>query len=132
MPPSAFWIRAWFPICILRLSTTPLPTLCAGIARIPSSFWAPASHMYVGYHQEVEKEIDTAYCQAHSIPILRREVGGGAVYLDSGQLFFQCVFHRERAPRRVEDIYQLFLQVPGLGTEDFVKAIVGAREGWPG
>jgi len=69
-------------------------------------------YVCVGYHQEVEKEIGVEYCRAHDIPILRREVGGGAVYLDSGQLFWHVIFHRERVPRQVEEIYRLFLQGP--------------------
>jgi lipoate-protein ligase A len=69
-------------------------------------------YVCVGYHQEVEKEVDVEYCRAHHLPILRREVGGGAVYLDSDQLFWQIVFHQRRAPRQVEEIYRLFLRGP--------------------
>ncbi len=77
------------------------------------SLMSPAEpYVCVGYHQEVEKEIDVEYCRAHDIPILRREVGGGAVYLDSGQLFWHVIFHRERVPRPVEEVYRLFLQGP--------------------
>ena len=77
------------------------------------SLMSPAKpYVCVGYHQEVEKEIDVEYCRAHDIPILRREVGGGAVYLDSGQLFWHVIFHRERVPRQVEEVYWLFLQGP--------------------
>lgn len=69
-------------------------------------------YVCVGYHQEVEKEVDVEYCRAHHLPILRREVGGGAVYLDSDQLFWQIVFHHRRASRQVEEIYRLFLRGP--------------------
>lgn len=33
----------------------------------------------VGFHQEVEREIDLEYCRRHGIPVVRRVVGGGAV-----------------------------------------------------
>ncbi len=69
-------------------------------------------YVCVGYHQEVEKEVEVEYCSAHSLPILRREVGGGAVYLDSDQLFWQIIFHHQRAPRQVEEVYRLFLSGP--------------------
>ena len=44
-------------------------------------------YVCIGYHQDLEKEVDLAYCQSRGLPILRREVGGGAVYLDDGQIF---------------------------------------------
>jgi len=42
-------------------------------------------YVCIGFHQEMDKEIDLDYCRAQAIPVLRREVGGGAVYLDGGQ-----------------------------------------------
>ena len=66
-------------------------------------------YVCIGYHQEVEKEIDLEYCRSRGIPVLRREVGGGAVYLDGGQLFVQWIFHRENLPRQVEEVYKLFI-----------------------
>ncbi len=32
-----------------------------------------------GFHQEVEREIDIEYCRTHSIPLVRRVIGGGAI-----------------------------------------------------
>jgi lipoate-protein ligase A len=66
-------------------------------------------YVCIGYHQELDKEIDLEYCRSRDIPILRREVGGGAVYLDDGQLFVQLIFHRENLPRRVEEMYKLLI-----------------------
>lgn len=71
-----------------------------------------APFVSVGFHQEVEKEVDMEYCRSHGIPIVRREVGGGAVYLDHGQVFWHTIFHHQRAPRIVEDVYKLFLSGP--------------------
>jgi lipoate-protein ligase A len=72
-------------------------------------------YVSIGYHQYLEKEIDTEYCQEQGIPIIRREVGGGTVFLDKDQLFFQCVFPRDKAPLRVDRLYEFFLQ-PAVNT----------------
>ncbi len=53
-----------------------------------------APYVCIGYHQDAEQEVDLAYCRAQGIPVFRREVGGGAVYLDGGQLFYQLVLNR--------------------------------------
>jgi lipoate-protein ligase A len=57
---------------------------------------APAEpYVCIGYHQDVTQEVDLEYCRAHGIPVFRREVGGGAVYLDGNQLFYQVVLHKD-------------------------------------
>ncbi len=68
-----------------------------------------APYVCVGYHQDVAKEVDLAYCQAHGLPVFRREVGGGAVYLDSGQLFTQWVFHKDDLPASLEERFRLYI-----------------------
>lgn len=72
-------------------------------------------YVCIGYHQVLEKEIEVEYCQKKGYPILRREVGGGAVYLDKDQLFFQCVFPKDKVPKRLDSLYKLFLQ-PAVNT----------------
>jgi len=67
-------------------------------------------YVSIGFHQVLEKDIDLEYCRESGLPIIRREVGGGSVYLDSDQLFFQCVFPWENAPKRVDFLYKKFLQ----------------------
>lgn len=57
---------------------------------------APAEpYVCIGYHQDLSQEVDLNYCDAHEIPVFRREVGGGAVYLDGNQIFYQIVLHRD-------------------------------------
>jgi lipoate-protein ligase A len=57
---------------------------------------APAEPYFcIGYHQDMDKEVDLDYCAEHGIPVFRREVGGGAVYLDGNQIFYQVVLHRD-------------------------------------
>ena len=74
---------------------------------------APAEpYVCIGYHQDVVQEVDVAYCQEHGIPIFRREVGGGAVFLDGQQVFYQLVLHKD-SPLALGDksaFYQRLLQ----------------------
>jgi lipoate-protein ligase A len=69
-------------------------------------------HPYVciGYHQDLEREVDLGYCREHDLPVARREVGGGATYLDAGQLFVQWVFHREVLPGSLEAKFELYIR----------------------
>lgn len=73
---------------------------------------APAEPYFcLGYHQDAEQEVDLAYCQDQGIPVFRREVGGGAVYLDGQQLFYQLVMHKDNplAPRDKGEFYRKYL-----------------------
>jgi lipoate-protein ligase A len=67
-------------------------------------------YVCVGYHQEPAKEVDLDYCRAHGLPVYRREVGGGAVYLDAGQLFSQWVFHGGHLPVDLEARFELYVR----------------------
>ena len=48
----------------------------------------------IGRHQDLSGEINLDYCQANGVGIVRRITGGGAIYLDEGQLGWELVFHR--------------------------------------
>jgi lipoate-protein ligase A len=52
-------------------------------------------YVCIGFHQDLEQEVDLAYCRQRDLPVFRREVGGGAVYLDGRQIFFQLVLSRD-------------------------------------
>lgn len=67
-------------------------------------------YVCIGYHQDLEREVDLDYCRAHGLPITRREVGGGAVYLDAGQLFVQWIFHRAALPASLEAKFDLYIR----------------------
>jgi lipoate-protein ligase A len=71
-------------------------------------------YVCIGYFQDAERDIDVAYCREHNIPIFRREVGGGAVFLDGEQLFWQMVIHKDNplVPAGKDAFYRTFLQPP--------------------
>jgi len=47
-----------------------------------------------GFHQSVEEEIRTAYCQAEGIHINRRITGGGAIFFDESQLGWEVICNK--------------------------------------
>jgi lipoate---protein ligase len=67
-------------------------------------------YVCIGYHQALEKEVDLDYCRSRGLPVYRREVGGGAVYLDDGQLFIQWIFHAGRLPVDLEARFELYVR----------------------
>jgi lipoate---protein ligase len=67
-------------------------------------------YVCVGYHQAIEKEVDLEYCRERELPVYRREVGGGAVYLDDGQLFTQWVFRAGHLPADLEARFELYIR----------------------
>ncbi len=67
-----------------------------------------APYVCVGYHQDVEREVDLEACRARGFPVYRRETGGGCVYLDGGQTFVQWVFRPESLPAGVGEKFGLF------------------------
>ncbi len=48
----------------------------------------------IGRHQALSQEIDVPYCHAHGVGVVRRITGGGAIYLDEGQLGWGLIFRR--------------------------------------
>ncbi|HVP21596.1 MAG TPA: lipoate protein ligase C-terminal domain-containing protein, partial [Anaerolineaceae bacterium] len=69
-------------------------------------------YVCIGYHQDAQQEIDLEFTAGQNIPVFRREVGGGAVYLDGQQLFFQLILRADRpgVPANKAEFYRKFLQ----------------------
>ena len=69
-------------------------------------------YVCIGFHQDAQQEIDLDFAAQNGIPVFRREVGGGAVYLDGAQLFFQFILRRDREdmPSTVAGFYKKYLQ----------------------
>jgi len=66
-------------------------------------------YVSLGFHQDADREVDLARCAELGLPVLRREVGGGAVYLDGNQLFCQWIFRQGRLPATLEDRFALYV-----------------------
>jgi len=68
----------------------------------------------IGYFQDAAQEVDLQYCRESKIPFMRREVGGGATFLDENQIFYQLIWKRDNPtfPRAVDEIYPWFSQAP--------------------
>ncbi len=76
---------------------------------------SPATtYVCIGYFQDAEQEVDLEFCRENGIPLFRRELGGGATYLDGEQLFFQLIIHRDNplVPAGKLAFYRKFLQAP--------------------
>lgn len=66
----------------------------------------------LGYHQDLEKEIDLGFCREAGLPVIRRSQGGGATYLDRDQVFYQIVSKdSEVVPRDVGEMFERLLSV---------------------
>lgn len=48
----------------------------------------------IGRHQVLAQEVDIDFCTAHGIGLVRRITGGGAIFLDPGQLGWELVISR--------------------------------------
>ena len=76
--------------------------------------WPKNPLVCVGYHQIIDEEVNTVYCKRKRLPIVRRVLGGGAVYLDSNQLFYQLItlLDNPKIPRKIADLYRISLKAP--------------------
>jgi lipoate-protein ligase A len=65
----------------------------------------------IGYAQDMRKELDLDYCKELDIGYFRRETGGGTVYLDEDQLFYQVIIRRDNplTPKFTEVFFRRFL-----------------------
>ena len=62
------------------------------------SFLRPsAPYVCIGFHRRLD-EVDLVECERRNLPVYRRMVGGGPVYLDDGQLFFQITVRTSSLP----------------------------------
>jgi lipoate-protein ligase A len=71
----------------------------------------------VGYFQDAAEVVDLDFCREVGIPVMRREIGGGATLLDGDQVFYQVVLRRDNplVPRDVDTLYRRFTE-PAVAT----------------
>ncbi len=85
-------------------------------------------YVCVGYHQDIDAEVDRGYCRAHDLPVYKREVGGGAVYLDHNQVFVQWVFSPDHLPADLPGQFDLYARplvetYRSLGIDAYLRPI---------
>ncbi len=108
------------PVRVVRLAgVSPLRSQAAyhALGHAPRAAGAPdtillivpaSPYVCIGYHQELEREVDTAACRRLGLPVIRRGVGGGAVLLDDGQVFANWVFAANHLPGSIESRFRLY------------------------
>jgi len=78
--------------------------------RATLSFTRPgAPYVCLGYHRAID-EVDRDYCLKNGLPLLRRMVGGGPVYLDADQLFFQICLPARAVPASSRQALRVLLE----------------------
>ncbi len=92
------------------------------------SFCRPAApYVGLGYHRSLA-ELDLEACRRRGLPVIRRRIGGGPVYIDSDQLFFQITVGAVRAPARVDVLYQRYLEPAAAAFR--ALGLAARRNGW--
>ncbi len=66
------------------------------------------TYVSVGYFDKTQDIVDLARCEKLGIPVIRREVGGGAVLLHENQIFYQLILPRDKVPFKVQEAYRIF------------------------
>lgn len=76
--------------------------------------WPAKPIVCLGYFQEADKDVDLAFCHSNKITVTRRVIGGGGVYLDDGQMFYQLIgrIDSPTTPRSIDAYYRKFLIAP--------------------
>lgn len=108
-------------VSALRSQTIYHALAYAKTAETPDTvIWSVPGQPYVctGFHRAAAEEIDLEYCRSNQLPLIRRETGGGTVYIDDRQVFVQWIFGPERLPRMIEQRFRLFCR-PLIETYQF-------------
>lgn len=74
------------------------------------SFCRPGSaYVGIGYHRRLD-ELDPQGLREEGVAVIRRQIGGGPVWLDGDQLFYQLTLPLDRAPKGVTQLYDRLLE----------------------
>jgi len=105
-------MKAYFPDKVSWQDSQGLYHAAAHLGQEALFILRPATpYVCIGFHQDAKQEIDLEFARENKIPVIRREVGGGAVYLDGGQLFYQLILRADRSevPAKKGEFYEKFL-----------------------
>ncbi len=82
-------------------------------ARLDTTYcmlWQNRPAVIIGQHQNPAEEVDLSYIRTHSLPVIRRLSGGGAVYHDLGGLNYTFILSGEDIRLNWEVFYQPVLR----------------------
>jgi len=83
----------------------------------------------IGASEDIDRRIDLAFCRDKGIPVLRRSIGGSAIYIDRDQLIFHVIVPLSQAPLPAARIMPRLV----TGTIDAFRDFgLAARSGEPG
>ena len=95
--------------------------------------WQVDPTVIIGRNQDIETEVNLAFCREHSIRVVRRKSGGGCVYADRGNLMVSYI----TPERGVDSVFPMFLRrlsrvLQDLGANAMVSGhndvLVGGRK----
>ncbi|MCG3215646.1 MAG: hypothetical protein KAS63_02950 [Candidatus Heimdallarchaeota archaeon] len=72
--------------------------------------WPNQAYVCIGLHQIIDLSVELEYIKSNNLPYVRRATGGGSVYLDQNQVFYQIICKKEDYPLPLEDFYKTFLE----------------------
>lgn len=91
----------------------------AGVIGDTIRFLQFAPSALVGRHQAISRELHLDYCRSQSIQTVRRITGGGALFMDEGQLGFELIFHRDTLGiASLANLAQLICEAAAEGIRD--------------
>ncbi|MCX8059603.1 MAG: lipoate--protein ligase family protein, partial [Aquificaceae bacterium] len=64
------------------------------------------TYLSLGYFDKAQELVDLERCKKLGIGVIRRRIGGGAVLLGPGQVFYQLLLSKREVPFRVEEAYR--------------------------
>ena len=80
--------------------------------------WPNKPFVCIGLHQITENSVDSEYIESQDLPLVRRGCGGGSVYLDSNQVFYQIICKKSMYNIDLKTFYEYFLE-PVVNTYKF-------------
>ena len=72
--------------------------------------WSNKPFVCVGLHQIIDNSIEKEYIKSQNLPVVRRGCGGGSVFLDSNQVFYQIICRKEEYNFDLRNFYEFFLR----------------------
>ncbi len=78
-------------------------------------------YVCLGLHQNPNDELDLEYCHDNNIQFFRREIGGGTVWLDNRQVFYNIILHRDNplVPSLPQNYFHRFLKPVIAACDEF-------------